>query len=98
MAYTLENSNFYLQPIHKLEQDMEENNCMQFVNKLNSSTFHIMIEFLDITEKKNPVFLMHHPTQICVTGSFESWKGRHFYQKFLKADFLSTVYVNTELL
>lgn len=56
MAYTLENNNFYLQPIHKLEQDMEENNCMQFVNKLNSSTFHIMIEFLDVTEKKIQFF------------------------------------------
>ena len=45
IAYILENSNFYLQRIHKLEKDMEKNNCVQFLNKLSSSKFHIMIEF-----------------------------------------------------
>lgn len=75
---------------------MEENNCIQFLNKLHSSTFHIMIKFQDFTE--NRVLLKHDPTEICVTGSSESLKDRYFLPKTLESDFLSTVYVNTELL
>lgn len=50
IAYILENSNFYLPLIPKLDQGTEKNNCVHFFKKLSSSISHIMIEFQYFTE------------------------------------------------